>query len=156
MHLLSGACSKEQMIRDLPKEEAELRSQAMHREEVPAIQVLTLNWRLQRLKTTIYEPSFIRPTKRPFATWELPNSPPSLSLDGEEGKESQVITRMIAATRDAKTDQVIGRWWARWTRDTLSKDGNTWKSDGHCSEEGKVIRHFSVHEELLDEDWQVL
>ncbi|UZJ53888.1 hypothetical protein CBS101457_003208 [Exobasidium rhododendri] len=155
MQLLTGASSKQQIVSDLPEGDSDLRNAALARDEVPAIQVITRSWRLQKLRTTIYEPSLIRPTKRPFATWELPTTPPSLSMRNEE-KSVQSITKLIAATRDAKTDKVVGRWWARWTRDTLSKDGNDWKSDGQCSEEGKVIRHFSIHEELLDEDWQVL
>lgn len=155
MRLLTGPASKEQLARDLPEGDAELSKSALFGNDKPAIQVITTNWRLQKLQTTIYEPGLIRPTSRPFATWELPVTPPCLSL-GEEESGAQSVTRLVAATRNAKTDEVIGRWWARWTRDTLTKQGPEWHSDGQCTEEGKVIRHFSVHEDLLDENWQVL
>jgi hypothetical protein len=154
MKLLSGPASRAKLIRDLPEGDADLSKVALSGEERPAIQAYTLNWRLQKLQTIVYEPSLFRPTSRPFATWELPVTPPSISLQAQPGVNT--VTRLVAATRNVKTDKIIGRWWARWTRDTLSKEGSEWRSDGLCTEEGKVIRHFSVHENLLDEDWQVL
>lgn len=157
MRLLPGPAARDQLIRDLPVGDEDTIDSAMAWEEKPVIQVMTTGWRLQPLQTTIYEPSFIRPTSRPFATWELPTSPPRLALEGDsQQQDNTVTTRLVAATRNVKTNEVVGRWWARWTRDTLSKEASGWKSDGQCSEEGKVIRHFSIHEDLLDEDWQVL
>lgn len=154
MKLLSGPATRAHLIRDLPEGDADLSKMALSGEEKPAIQAHTTNWRLQKLQTIVYEPSLFRPTSRPFATWELPVTPPSMALQAQPGVQS--VTRLVAATRNVKTDKVIGRWWARWTRDTLSKEGAEWRSDGLCTEEGKVIRHFSIHENLLDEDWQVL
>jgi hypothetical protein len=154
MNLLSGPASRVQLARDLPEGDDVLTKVALSGEQKPAIQAYTTDWRLQKLQTTVYEPALFRPTSRPFATWELPVTPPSMALQAQAGVQS--VTRLVAATRNVKTDQVIGRWWARWTRDTPTKEGSIWVSDGQCTEEGKVIRHFSIHENLLDEDWQVL
>jgi hypothetical protein len=160
MQLLSGQYTREQLVRDLPEGDAELHALAKTRSDKPAIQVLTTNWRLEKLQTTIYEPGLIRPTSRPFATWELPITPPSLAMSpgkhSQEAQQQQTLTKLVAVTRSAKSGKVVGRWWARWSRDTLTKGEDGWKSDGQCREEGKVLRHFSIHEDLLNEDWQVL
>lgn len=125
----------------------------------PAIEVLTTNWRLRPLRTIIYEPSTIRPTSRPFAAWELAAIPPAKELPSGSG----TVTQLVASTRDAKTGALLGRRWAIWNPETVTMDArkdesdkNVWKSEGKTAEEGTVCRYFSIHEELLGDQWRVI
>lgn len=121
----------------------------------PIMELEQMDWKLRQLRTRVYQPCFLRPTSRPFATWELAES-------AAGGMESEVNTRtatapsdesqpdkdriLVADTVASKTGKVTGKWWA--TR----SDGGQWA----CHGEGSVSRHFQVHEELLGEDWKIL
>lgn len=153
----------------------------------PAIEAVTTNWRLRLLRTTIYEPSLLRGTSRPFATWELAAQPPARPLPRTQGEPSSSaattpLAKLVATTRDAKSGALVGRRWAVWSPDTLVRvpegstvlhedDGGaasadtgtgtgatpgTWLAEGRTVQQGPVVRHYSIHEELLDEQWQVL
>ena len=111
----------------------------------PALQAITTDWRLRKLQTTIYEPDLIRPTSRPLATWELASKAP-IPQDIDENS-SFPITRLVASTRMEKNDELVGRYWATWQAPKLA---------GECMQEGNIIRHYSIHEELLNDDWRVL
>lgn len=118
----------------------------------PAIEAITTDWRLRKLRTTIYEPSLIRPTSRPLATWELTAKPPALAQEKPASAVTSAdsmapATKLIAATRVVKGGKLVGRWWASWPVPGQA---------GQCMEEGSVIRHYSIHEELLDDEWRVL
>lgn len=108
----------------------------------PAIEALTTDWRLRKLRTIIYEPSLIRPTSRPLATWELALTPPA----NEDGQHFP-ITKLVAATHLAKTGQLIGRQWVTWPQKSVP---------GRSTVQGNLVRHFTIHEELLDEKWKIL
>ena len=106
----------------------------------PCIEADTVSWRLQPQITTIFDPSFIRPTSRPFATWELTNTPPAATQTG---------TRVVAETVDVKTGKVVGQWIAKYTDEAGVVRGSV-------ETIGKPVRYFNVHEELLDDSWRVL
>lgn len=97
------------------------------------------------MQTTIYEPDLIRPTSRPLATWELASKAP-IPQDIDQ-LSSYPITRLVASTRMEKNNELIGRYWATWNAPKLA---------GDCTQEGNIIRHYSIHEELLGDDWRVL
>ncbi|PWN53048.1 hypothetical protein IE53DRAFT_384483 [Violaceomyces palustris] len=114
----------------------------------------TTNWRLRPLRTTIHEPSFLRSTSRPFATWELANQPPRPSQKSDALIEAEAPRVLVSETVDVKSGEVIGRWWARWDTPTSDKGGVN--IQGRCEIEGKPVRYFNVHEELLGDEWRVL
>ncbi|KAL9939481.1 hypothetical protein V8E36_001298 [Tilletia maclaganii] len=146
----------------------------------------TTSWRLQPLRTTIFQPSYIRGTSRPFAAWQLAAEPtPIPALPRSETSTSSAVLRsLIAETRHANTDQLVGRYWVEWRPDALTKvispsspssssqagEGEDegaaaaaeteaeaeWRMQGVCKVEGKPVTHFNVHEELLDDEWRVL
>ncbi|CAD6971537.1 unnamed protein product [Tilletia controversa] len=141
----------------------------------------TTSWRLQPLKTTIYQPSYIRGTSRPFAQWQLAAAPsPLLISDPSEYSTSNKskLRSLIAETRKTSSGDLVGQYWVEWRPDALSRVPtavNTaaeepsvtqqeptadalggWRMEGVCKIEGKPVRHFNVHEELLDDDWRVL
>ena len=115
----------------------------------PALQVETLSWLLRPIRTTIYQPAFIRGTTRPFATWELASSlakaasTPASASSGQEGRT------LVAESVDVRSGRVRGRWWA------TSAQGEG-AGEMTCSSEGKPVRYFNVHDDLLDENWQIL
>lgn len=122
----------------------------------PTLEMRTTSWRLRPLQTTIFEPSLIRATSRPFATWELPAAlpPPPAHIEQELERTGASVTKLLAETRDMKTGKTVGRYWATWDKDeAASAKGQEGKQ---CAQEGNVVRHFNVQEDLLGEDWQVL
>jgi len=109
----------------------------------------TKNLLLKDLRTTVYGPSFLGPTSRPFATWELQSQLrlPISSLD-EPVRNAVVLgdeaVQTVAQTVDTKGN-VKGEWNVTWRKD---------KSDpefaiGQATSTGNVLRYFNVHEELL-------
>lgn len=119
----------------------------------PAIVANTLTWRLQPLQTTIYEPSLIRPTSRPFANWELPQEPgvgATLPHTVGAAAPSKVL---VAESKNLKTGKKIGAWWAETVAQSA---GESEPAKVRCFGEGKPVRHFQVHEELLGEKWRIL
>ncbi|PWN30566.1 hypothetical protein BDZ90DRAFT_229582 [Jaminaea rosea] len=116
------------------------------------IEANNLSWRLRPFQTTIYRPSFIRPTSRPFANWELPEEPGAVDdlqailADSSSGSESGARRFLIAETKDLKTDRVVGSWWGQ-----VDDAGQV-----KCTGQGKPVRHFQVHEELLGDEWRIL
>ncbi|CAO1625805.1 unnamed protein product [Parajaminaea phylloscopi] len=125
----------------------------------PAIVANTLTWRLKPLQTTIYEPSLIRPTSRPFANWELPQNPGAGTvLSSIQDSSDEVQKVLVAETRNLKTGSLVGQWWAETVPGAKSAPANGGKfaQDVRCVGVGKPVRHFQVHEELLGEDWRIL
>ncbi|KAK0564934.1 hypothetical protein OC844_001457 [Tilletia horrida] len=146
----------------------------------------TTSWRLQPLRTTIYQPSYIRGTSRPFAQWQLAADPPALPIADPAQFSSQgassPLRSLIAETRLAKSGEIVGSYWVEWRPDALSRtpvsvpsssatqtgEGQEaaqaeeptttagWRMEGVCKIEGNPVRHFNIHEELLDDDWRVL
>ena len=105
----------------------------------------TLDWRLRRRTTLVYEPSFLRPTSRPFAAWELSNNAPAPAQVPEAE-----ITKQVAETIDDKSGTSKGTWAVTYA--PAAEGGASAK----VVVKGKPTRYFNVHEELLGEDWQVL
>ncbi|SPO35366.1 uncharacterized protein PSFLO_00837 [Pseudozyma flocculosa] len=131
----------------------------------PRIRIETVSWTLRPQVTTVFEPGFLRATSRPFATWEITNSPPPLALEGSDadaGSEAAAaaaaaaVTKVVSETVDVKTGKVVGRWVVKYDASTRTKAGDGWKMEGRCEVEGKPSRYFNVHEELLDDEWRVL
>ncbi|KAJ7503023.1 hypothetical protein B0H11DRAFT_1711404 [Mycena galericulata] len=102
---------------------------------IEQLEVTTLTLTLQPRITRVFDPTFVVPTTRPFAKWELAQLvllPPDLR-NTTAGQEETV-----AETVDAK-GHVLGRWVVRWGEG----------GEGACHEVGTVVRYFNVHEELL-------
>ncbi|SJX61432.1 uncharacterized protein SRS1_10492 [Sporisorium reilianum f. sp. reilianum] len=116
-----------------------------------AMELTTVSWRLKPQRTLVYEPSFLRPTSRPFAVWEISNSAPAVEVGGE------AVENVVAETFDVKTGASLGRWIVRYDPEAKTKgEDGVWKAVGTVQVQGRPTRYFNVHEELLDEDWQVL
>lgn len=125
-------------------------------ETQPILEMTTVDWRLRGLHTVVYAPSFLRATSRPFATWELSSSPVPLKLSASH-VPADLPPTLVAETIDVKKGVVVGRWWARWRSDARTRlEDGTWAVEGVCEAEGKPVRYFNVHEELLGEEWKVL
>lgn len=129
-------------------------------QQQPVMELNTVSWRLKPQRTLVYEPTFLRPTSRPFAAWEITNNPPAMKI----GAEDAVVEKKIAETFDVKTGDSLGSWLVTYSPETKTKDVEgkggaekvEWKAVGKVQVRGKPTRYFNVHEELLDEDWQVL
>ncbi|KAF6767315.1 hypothetical protein PSEUBRA_003939 [Kalmanozyma brasiliensis GHG001] len=111
----------------------------------------TVSWRLRPQRTLVYEPTFLRPTSRPFAAWEIANSAPTVTLG-----QGESVEKLVAETFDVKSGASLGKWIAKWDGSARSKDGEEWKAVGRVEVKGRPTRYFNVHEELLGDDWQVL
>lgn len=126
------------------------------------IEANTLTWRLRPLQTTIFEPSFIRPTSRPFASWELPLEPGAgtIALPSATQPDGQAQQRLLVAeTKDLKSGRIVGKWWAEAVPGTSSKSASAesgFQQEVRCVAEGRPATHFQVHEELLGDDWRIL
>jgi hypothetical protein len=130
----------------------------------PVIEAYTITWRIRTLQTRIYQPSLIRPTSRPFASWELPENPggvfplPQSTSGSESGAKADRV--LVSETFDAKSGKVVGKWWAERVAGTATNSDKgaqgEFKEEARCFAEGKPVRHFQVHEELLGEEWRIL
>ncbi|GAC96898.1 hypothetical protein PHSY_004482 [Pseudozyma hubeiensis SY62] len=120
----------------------------------PVMELDTVSWNLRARKTLVYEPTFLRPTSRPFASWEITNTPPAITTGGVEG----MVEKKIAETFDVKTGKSLGEWIVKYNSEVKQKaeQAGEWKTVGKVEVKGKPTRYFNVHEELLDEHWQVL
>ncbi|SPO21526.1 uncharacterized protein UTRI_01013_B [Ustilago trichophora] len=119
----------------------------------------TTSWKLKPTRTLVYEPTFLRPTSRPFAAWEITNNPPPLIL--KSGQDS--VTKKIAETFDVNSGKSLGSWIVKYSSQTQTKSTqqdsdvqDQWKATGKVEVQGNPTRYFNVHEELLGQDWQVL
>ncbi|KAH9174967.1 hypothetical protein EDB89DRAFT_1848424, partial [Lactarius sanguifluus] len=84
----------------------------------------------------VYDPAFLGDATRAFARWELARSvqlPPEDAAAVRPGEEETVAETLDSAGK------VIGRWIVTWGEN----------GEGSCRAEGRVQRHFNVHEELL-------
>jgi len=102
----------------------------------------TLSLTLRKRVTRVYDVDFLVQTTRLFATWELAESlsyPPA--KDGEEPmkRAGEVGQEETVAETLSSDGEVLGRWIVKWEENGMGK----------CRHVGNVIRHFSVHEELL-------
>ncbi|SNX82732.1 uncharacterized protein MEPE_01438 [Melanopsichium pennsylvanicum] len=140
-------------------------SSSLQRDAV-IMEINTISWRLQSRKTLIYQPTFLRPTSRPFAAWEITNSPPPLTLDPSTARIDQefVIRKVVAETFDVKSGSKLGSWIVKYNTNTFTNSNHdlhgdvdgSYKLQGNMETIGKPIRYFNVHEELLGQDWHVL
>ncbi|KAJ1306129.1 hypothetical protein OPQ81_010840 [Rhizoctonia solani] len=104
------------------------------------VELTTTDVFLRERRTTVLDPRFFQSTSRPFATWELPQS---FTADPDPSvRRAAGSTEPIAITRDA-SGNIVGRCVVEWNE----KDGQLF---GVMREEGRAIRHFNVHEELLE------
>lgn len=105
-----------------------------------AVEMTTKNLLLKDLRTSVYDPTFLGPTSRPFATWELQSQlrVQVSSLDeairntvaaGEEGVQT------VAQTVDAE-GKVQGEWIVRWKQDESEPEFAV----GQAVSTGKVLR----------------
>ncbi|KAH7928685.1 hypothetical protein BV22DRAFT_1004269 [Leucogyrophana mollusca] len=110
---------------------------------IEGIEMTTMSLTLNKLITRVYDSDFLVDTKRPFAKWELAESvllPPAEEdavSAAKMGAPGQVET--VAETMNSK-GEVLGRWIVKWG------EGGS----GSCEGTGKIVRHFNVHEELLN------
>ncbi|CAE6417940.1 unnamed protein product [Rhizoctonia solani] len=105
-----------------------------------AVELTTTDVFLRERRTTVLDPRFFQTTSRPFATWELPES---FTADPEPtAQRAAGSAEPVAVTRDSSGD-IVGRCVIEWN----AKDGQLF---GLMREEGYAIRHFNVHEELLE------
>lgn len=111
----------------------------------------TVSWRLKPQRTLVYEPTFLRPTSRPFAAWEITNAAPPLPLPLPDGQET--VVKKIAETFDVKSGASLGSYSVTYSSAHQDAQG---RAVGSVQVQGKPTRYFNVHEELLDESWQVL
>lgn len=119
------------------------------------LEIATLSWHMRSLKTTVYAPSLLRPSTRAFASWELPTTPPPLTIDDPQSVGAHTVSSLVAETVDVSRGKVVGRWWARW-RITPSEDAGPASFTGTCECEGKPVRYFYVDESRLGDEWRVL
>lgn len=120
----------------------------------PVLETFTLDWKLRTVKTYIYQPQLIRPTSRPFATWELPEKTGPVPVELGEGDGDKIL---VSRSFDAKTGAEVGSWWASPVPETeanTSEQGATRQLE--CYAEGKPVRHFQVHEQALGDDFRIL
>ncbi|KAG8727075.1 hypothetical protein FRC12_022816 [Ceratobasidium sp. 428] len=107
-----------------------------------AIELTTTNTFLRERRTTVFNPQFLQPTSRLFATWELPET---FTADIEPGgQRSDGNAEIVAVTRDA-SGSLLGQWEIEWHETSGKLVGVVRKS-------GKIVQHFNVHEELLDKN----
>ncbi|KAG8686005.1 hypothetical protein FRC08_012788, partial [Ceratobasidium sp. 394] len=105
-----------------------------------AIELTTTDTFLRKRRTTVFSPQFFQPTSRPFATWELPDT---FTADIEPARQrSNGGVEVVAITRDT-SGKILGQWEIEWREESGRLVGTIRKS-------GQTIRHFNVHEELLD------
>ncbi len=80
-------------------------SSAAAGEEVEKVvmELNTVSWRLRPQRTLVYEPTFLRPTSRPFAAWEITNTPPPLTIPQQEAE----VHKKVAETFDVKTGKSL-------------------------------------------------
>jgi len=101
----------------------------------------TLTLRLRERITRVYDTAFLVPATRPLATFDLAEA---FQLQAEEvdqcKKEGTLPREETIAETLSPHGTVVGRWIVRW-------DEN---GKGVCRPVGKVVRHFNVHQELLD------
>ncbi|KDQ52826.1 hypothetical protein JAAARDRAFT_61636 [Jaapia argillacea MUCL 33604] len=109
------------------------------------VEMTTYTLGLHKRLTRVYDTTFLVDTKRPFAKWELAESvelPLSeLSEHGVEVGSEETVAEVLD-----KSGEIVGRWIVQWH---LAKEDNE-KAVGKCRGIGQVVRHFNVHEELLD------
>ncbi|KAI0776249.1 hypothetical protein BD413DRAFT_527706 [Trametes elegans] len=105
-----------------------------------AVEMTTLTLGLHKRVTTVYDPAFLVPTSRPFATWELAEAFRLAEPEAADARARGLIPReeTVAETKTAD-GAVIGRWVVSWDEHGV----------GTCREVGKVPRYFNVHQELL-------
>ncbi|KAF9228516.1 hypothetical protein BS17DRAFT_725703 [Gyrodon lividus] len=109
---------------------------------IEGIEMTTLTLTLRKLITRVYDSDFLVETRRPFAKWELAQEiqlpPPSEDAvtAGKGGAPGEEET--VAETLNER-GEIIGRWIVKWG------EGGA----GTCQANGKVLRYFNVHEELL-------
>ncbi|CEH18246.1 hypothetical protein CBOM_04659 [Ceraceosorus bombacis] len=140
------------------KKERDALTTSSHTDQ-PWMEIENTSWRLQKLETTIYDLSFIRPTQRPFATWELTLTPEPVALADlpDKGAEQDTHEVVISETRFAQSGKLRGRLLVRYSKDALTRgEDGSWKAEGRILKQGKPCRHFQVHEAMLGEEWQVL
>jgi len=107
------------------------------------VEMITKTLLLRDLRTTVYDTSFLGKATRPFATWELV---PQVRVQAEEGR-TDGLEEVVARTTD-ENGQVQGEWRVRWTKAIDDPNYLLGKVNPH----GKLVRHFNVHEELLNTD----
>jgi hypothetical protein len=91
------------------------------------LELHTMTMTLRPRTTSVYDPAFLAPTRRPFAAWQLASTvhiPANAPVPGTE--------ETVAETRDEK-GEVCGRWIVTWGEG----------GEGTCHESGKAVRSVS-------------
>ena len=148
LHYISDSI-KDTVLDDTPSDPTR------HASEKYYMEIATLSWHMRSLKTTVYAPSLLRAASRPLATWELPETPPPITIDAPASVGDHTISSLVAETVDVSSGRVVGRWWARW-RITGVDSSEPVAFEGSCESEGKPVRYFYVDETQLGEAWRVL
>jgi hypothetical protein len=89
------------------------------------LQMSTASMLLRPRATTVYDPAFLAPSRRPFAAWQLA---PSVRMPASNAPIAG-SEETVAETRDEK-GEVIGRWIVTWGEG----------GEGTCRESGKVLK----------------
>ncbi|PCH35573.1 hypothetical protein WOLCODRAFT_107532 [Wolfiporia cocos MD-104 SS10] len=108
--------------------------------QAAGLEMTTLTLGLHERVTRVYDTAFLVPASRFFATWELAEAFQLPKAEAELGKAQGTLPReeTVAETLTSKGD-VIGRWIVRWDENGA----------GVCRQQGRVVRYFNVHQELL-------
>lgn len=97
-----------------------------------AVEMTTKTLFLKDLRTSVYDPSFLGPTSRPFATWEL-QSQLRVPADGKTRTEEK--EEVVARTVDAE-GKTRGEWRVTWTKDPTDASFVI----GQAGPTGKVVK----------------
>lgn len=96
-----------------------------------AVEMSTKTLLLKDLKTTVYDPTFLGPTTRPFATWELKGRASANAADVSTAGE-QIIARTVDVS-----GKVVGEWRVKWVLNESNPD----HAVGTAVPSGKVLRY---------------
>ena len=96
-----------------------------------AVEMITKTLLLKDLKTTVYDPTFLGPTTRPFATWELKGRASANAADVSTAGE-QIIARTVDVS-----GKVVGEWRVKWALNESNPD----HAVGTAVPSGKVLRY---------------
>ena len=103
------------------------------------VEMTTYTWRVQKRVTLVYDLSFLKPTSRPFANFELAKMQTlplhrvqrkRLRMDVDSYTGTRLFVEEVVAEMFDGSGNVLGRWIVTWENDGV----------GRCREEGTMLR----------------